>query len=386
MSFEENTVCTQGAGIAAGITECYAHQFPVRERLIYLNHAAVSPLCRPAAEAMKWLADDCLNFGSLHYDQWLAAYERVRAAAARLIGADRSEIALVKNTSEGICAVAEGIDWRPGDRVVAFREEFPANLYPWKLLEQKGVAVSWLSVEDPLDCIDQAARGARLLSISFVQFLSGYRAPIPAIGEICHRNRCIFMVDAIQGLGAFPLDVRACHVDALAADGHKWLMGPEGCGILYISQALQDQVRPIEFGWTNVAAYADYASRDMTLRPDAGRYECGTLNTIGCYGLAASLEFLLEVGIGEIAPVVQSLGDRLAAGVQAKGYELMGTRTPENGAGIVSFRKPGADAIEIVRRLRAERITTAARAGWVRTSPHFYIRPSEIDRMLELLP
>ena len=368
------------------LAQRYAQQFPVREHLIYLNHAAVSPLCRPAAEAMKWLADDCLNFGSLHYGQWLAAYERVRAAAARLTGADHSEIALMKNTSEGICAIAEGIHWRRGDRVVAFREEFPANLYPWKLLEKRGVDVVWLSVEDPLDRIDQAARCARLLSISFVQFLSGYRAPIRAIGEICHRNRCIFLVDAIQGLGAFPLDVRECQVDALAADGHKWLMGPEGCGILYISQALQEQVRPIEFGWTNVAAYHDYASRDMTLRGDAGRYECGTLNTIGCFGLAASLELLLEVGIGEIAPVVQSLGDRIAAGVRAKGYELLGDRTPETGAGIVSFRKPGSEAGELVHRLRSAGIATAARAGWVRTSPHFYIQPQEIDLMLELLP
>jgi selenocysteine lyase/cysteine desulfurase len=369
-----------------GLAERYADQFPVRERLIYLNHAAVSPLCRPAAEAMKWLADDCLNFGSLHYDQWLAAYERVRIAAAKLIGADRSEIALMKNTSEGICAVAEGLDWRPGDRVVAFREEFPANLYPWQLLEKKGVAVTWLSVYDPMDRIDQAARGARLLSISFVQFLSGYRAPVQALGEICHRHGCAFFVDAIQGLGVFPLDVRACHVDALAADGHKWLMGPEGCSVLYISQALQDQVRPLEFGWTNAASYNDYASRDMTLRADAGRYECGTLNTIGCYGLAAALEFVLEVGTAAMAPVVQSLGDRIARGVQEKGYELLGRRTPETGAGIVSFRKPGVDAVELVTGLRAKRVASAARAGWVRTSPHFYISPSDIDQMLELLP
>jgi len=368
------------------LSQRYAAEFPIRDRLIYLNHAAVSPLSRRAAEAMKWLADDCLNFGSLHYDKWLAAYERLRVAAARLIGADRSEIALMKNTSEGICAIAEGFDWRPGDRIVAFREEFPANLYPWKILERRGVPVTWLSVEDPLDCIDQAARGARLLSISFVQFLSGYRAPLREIGEICHRNRCIFLVDAIQGLGAFPLNVQECHIDALAADGHKWLIGPEGCGILYISEALQEQVRPVEFGWTNAAAHTDYGSRDMTLRADAGRYECGTLNTIGCFGLAAALEFLLEVGIGEIAPVVQSLGDRIAEGVQSKGYELLSRRTPETGAGIVSFRKPGVDTVEIVTRLRAERVATAARAGWVRTSPHFYISPSDIDRMLELLP
>jgi selenocysteine lyase/cysteine desulfurase len=366
--------------------ERYANQFPVRERLIYLNHAAVSPLSKPAADAMKRLADDCLCYGSLHYDQWLAAYEGVRVAAAKLIGADRSEIALVKNTSEGIATVALGLDWKPGDRIVGFHEEFPANYFPWLRLQEKGVGVTWLSVTDPLERIEEACRGARLLAISFVQFLTGYRAPIQEIGEICQRNHCIYLVDAIQGLGAFPIDVRASHIDALAADGHKWLTGPEGCGLLYISQALQDRVEPVEFGWTNVAHYNDYASRDMTLRPDAGRYECGTLNTIGCFGLQAAIEFLLEVGTREIAPVVQSLGDRIANGVKSKGYELLGERTASTGAGIVSFRKVGADAGQIVRKLRAAGICTSPRAGWVRTSPHFYISPADIDRMLDELP
>jgi cysteine desulfurase / selenocysteine lyase len=366
--------------------ERYAGEFPVRESLVYLNHAAVSPLSRRSADAMKRLADDCLHFGSLHYAEWLAVYQDVRVAAARLIHADASEIALVKNTSEGIATIAMGLNWQPGDRMVGFREEFPANIYPWKRLEAKGVEITWLSVADPLERIDEACRGARLLAISFVQFLSGYRAPIQAIGEICRRNHCIYFVDAIQGLGAFPLDVRACHIDALASDGHKWLMGPEGCGILYISQALQDRVEPVEFGWTNVAGYADYGSRDMALRRDAGRYECGTLNTIGCFGLKAAIEFLLEVGVGEIAPVVQNLGDRIAQGVQAKGYEVMGNRTPETGAGIVSFRKPGVEAPEVVAKLRAEGIIAAPRAGWVRTSPHFYISPPEIDRLVDCLP
>lgn len=370
----------------APIWERYADQFPVREHLTYLNHAAVAPLCKPAAEAMKQLADDCLQFGSLHYDQWLAAYEGLRVAAARLIGADRSEIALVKNTSEGIATVAMGLDWKAGDRIVGFAEEFPANLFPWKRLESRGVSVTWLSVKDPLERIDQACRGARLLSISFVQYLSGYRAPLQAIGEICHRNHCIFMVDAIQGLGAFPLDVRACRIQALAADGHKWLLGPEGCGILFVNRELQERVEPVEFGWTNVAKYADYASRDMALRPDAGRYECGTLNTIGCFGLRAAIEFLLEVGIEQIAPQIQRLGDQIARGVAARGYETLDTRTPETGAGIVSFRKAGQEAGAIVRKLRAAGITAAPRAGWVRTSPHFYIRPNEIERMLDLLP
>jgi cysteine desulfurase / selenocysteine lyase len=363
----------------------YADQFPIRQNLIYLNHAGVAPLCKPAADAMKQLADDCLNFGSFHYDQWMAAYEGLRAASARLINASPRDIALVKNTSEGIATIAMGLDWRSGDKVVAFTEEFPANYYPWKRLAAKGVTVEWLSCYDPLDRIEEACRGARLLAISFVQFLNGHRAPIKQIGEICSRNSCIFIVDAIQGLGAFPLDVEACRIDALAADGHKWLLGPEGCGILYINQALREQVEPVEFGWTNAASHNDYASRDMTLRPDAGRYECGTLNTVGCFGLRASIEFLLDIGVGQIAPVLQKLGDKVADGARARGYELLGPRTPETGAGIVSFRKPGIDSRQVVSRLKQAGVIAAPRAGWVRVSPHFYIHPDEIDRMLELL-
>jgi selenocysteine lyase/cysteine desulfurase len=366
--------------------EKYRDEFPVRERLVYLNHAAVAPLSRRAANAMKYLADDALAFGSFHYDEWLDAYEGVRRATARMISASPGEIALTKNTSEGLSFIATGLRWRAGDRIVAFHEEFPANQYPWRKLEDQGVRVEWLSVVDPLDKIEQAARGAQLLALSFVQYLSGYRAPIEAIGEICHRNDCVFVVDAIQGLGAFPLHVEKSHIDALAADGHKWLLGPEGCAILYVSERIQDRIEPIEFGWTNVAKYNDYASRDMDLRPDAGRYECGTLNTIGCFGLRAALELLLEIGVGEIAPVVQNLGDRIAQGVQAKGYEVLGCRTPATGAGIVSFRKEGVEAQEIVRRLRAAGIVAAPRQGWVRTSPHFYVGPEDIDRMVAELP
>jgi selenocysteine lyase/cysteine desulfurase len=364
----------------------YADQFPVRKHLVYLNHAAVAPLSRRAAEAMQRLAADCMEFGSLHYQEWLDAYEGLRVAAARLIGARRDEIAIVKNTSEGIATVAAGIDWQPGDKVVAFREEFPANFFPWKRLEESGVRVEWLSYLDPLDRIDQACRRARLLAISFVQYLSGHRAPIEALGEICHRNNSIFLVDAIQGLGAFLIDAGRARVDVLAADGHKWLLGPEGCGILFISQRIQDSVRPVELGWTNMAGYRDYASRSLTLRRDAGRYECGTLNTIGCFGLRAAIEFLLEVGLGEISPVVQKLGDLVAEGVLAKGYEVLGSRTEANGAGIVSFRKPGVESAYIVQRLKDAGIVAAPRQGWVRVSPHFYISPDEIGRMLEALP
>jgi len=360
----------------------YRDQFPVTESLIYLNHAGVAPLCKPAADAMRRLTDDALRVGSLHYDQWLAAYEGVRQAAARLMGASPREIAIVKNTSEGVAVVATGVDWKAGDKVVAFREEFPANYYPWKKLEESGVDVTWLSVEDPLDKIDSACRGARLLAISFVQYLSGYRADLNAIGEICRRRGCFFFVDAIQGLGAFPLDVEKTGIDALAADGHKWLLGPEGCGILYVRQSRQDSIRPVEFGWTNVAGHNDYASRDMTLRPDAGRYECGTLNTVGCYGLRAALEFLLEVGVENMAPAIQALGDRIVAGVCARGYEVLGRRTPSTGAGIVCFRRRDIESHLIVRRLKEKGMIAAPRQGWVRMAPHFYISPDEIDQVL----
>jgi len=364
----------------------YRNQFPVAQRLIYLNHAAVAPLPKRSADAMKAFADDALENGSLNYDQWMDTYEGLRVAAARLIGADRGEIAITKNTSEGIATVAMGMDWRPGDRVVAFKEEFPANYFPWRRLEAQRCAVEWLSIHDPLHSIERAARGAKLLAISYVQYLGGLRVDLNAIGEICHQSGCFFFVDAIQGLGAFPLDVRTAHIDALAADGHKWLLGPEGCGILYVRRERQDSIFPKEFGWTNVAGYNDYASRDMSLRPDAGRYECGTLNTIGCYGLRASIELLLEVGIERIGPVVQALTDRLTDGARRKGYQALGERTPENGSGIVTLHRPGMDSRALVRHLKERGIIAAPRQGWVRFSPHFYISPEEIDRVVEELP
>ena len=365
--------------------ERFSGHFPVSRNLVYLNHAGVSPLCRPAAEAMQKLAQDALDFGSLHYDQWVATYAKLRRNTARLIGCEAAEVAIVKNTSEGIAMVAAGLAWRAGDKVVAFHQEFPSNYYPWKRLEPRGVQVQWLSAFASLDEISAACRGARLLAISHVQYLSGYRVDLTAIGEICRRHGAFFLVDAIQGMGAFEIDVRRDNIQALAADGHKWMMGPEGCGVLYVQQDRQDEIEPVEFGWTNTAHYTDYASRDMTLRPDAGRYECGTLNTIGCYGLNAALEFLHEVGVGAIGAAVQARGDQVWNGVRERGMETLGTRTAASGAGIVSFRKPGVDAKLMVRRLKDRGFMAAPRQGWVRVSPHFYQSPREIDDLLRAL-
>ncbi|MBE0656896.1 MAG: aminotransferase class V-fold PLP-dependent enzyme [Bryobacteraceae bacterium] len=366
----------------------YRNEFPSANRLVYLNHAAVAPLCRRAADAMTWLTQDALENGSLHYDRWMKCYDQFRTAAARLCNAEPGEIAMVKNTSEGIATIALGLKWQPGDKIVAFREEFPANFYIWKKLEEwHGARVEWLSYLDPLEQVEQAARGAKLLAISFVQYLSGYRADLEAIGDICRRHGVFFLVDAIQGLGAFPLDVRKMNIQALAADGHKWLLGPEGHGVLYVQQDWQDRIEPVEFGWTTVKGYVDYASRDMALRTDAGRYECGTLNTVGAFGLTASMELLLEAGIENVAADVQRLGDQIARGAQQRGYEVMGgERTPATGSGIVSIRKPGVDSRMVHARLREAGVMCAPRQGWVRLSPHFYVTPDQISRALELLP
>ncbi|MEP7366706.1 MAG: aminotransferase class V-fold PLP-dependent enzyme [Acidobacteriota bacterium] len=357
--------------------------FPVTERFIYLNHAAVAPLVRPAADRMRWLAEDACLHGSLHFDQWLAAYEGLRLAAAELIGAHRDEIAIVKNTSEGIATVANGLDWRPGDRIVAFREEFPANMYPWQRLAPRGVTIDWLSIYDSLDTIDRAARGAKLLAISYVNYLSGHRVDLNAIGEICHRHGTFFFVDAIQGLGVFPLDVNRAHIGALAADGHKWLLGPEGCGILYVRREWLDRIEPVEFGWTNAASFTDYASRDMTLRHDAARYECGTLNTIGIFGLEASIRFLLSIGIGTIGETVLALSSQLLAGARAQGYEILGENHPNTRSGIVTIRREDTDSRMLVSRLKDSGVIAIPRQGYVRLSPHFYISPEEIGRVVE---
>jgi selenocysteine lyase/cysteine desulfurase len=366
--------------------QTWRSEFPITQNLLYLNHAAVGPLSRRAATAMQQLAQDALDYGSIHYADWMACYQAVRNSTARLINAQPAEIAIVKNTSEGIAIVATGMRWRAGDIVVAFREEFAANFFPWKKLESAGVTVRWLSVFDDLDKIEEAARGARMLALSYVQYLSGYRADLVKIGEICSRFGCFFFVDAIQGMGVFPIDVEAAKIDALAADGHKWMLGPEGCGVLYIRQSRQDEIEPVQIGWTNFAHYADYASRDMTLRADAGRYESGTLNTIGCYGLRAALDLLLEIGVENIAPTVRSLADRIRAGAETADYECLGPRSPETGAGIVAIKHRVHDSLYIVRRLKDKGISVTARQGWVRISPHFYISPEDIERLLAELP
>lgn len=365
----------------------YRDEFPVVERFIYLNHAAVSPLPLRSARAMEGLISDVTSGGITGYPGWIETCQGLRESTAKLISAEPEEIAVTKNTSEGLSFLANGIDWRPGDVVVAVRQDFPANVFPWKRLERRGVTVRWLELHGgrlELDEIDKACDGARLAAVSWAHYLSGFRLDLDAVGEICRRRDCLLAVDAVQALGPFPLDVKNAGVHFLSASGHKWLLGPEGCGFLYIEQSLQDQVEPAEFGWTNVSGFPSF-SREEVLRPDAGRYECGTLNTVGCYGLRASIELFLEAGTENTSRQVDALAQRLYDGVIEKGYQPMAHRDNGSGSGIVTFRKPGVDSEQAARTLAGQGVSLAARHGWLRAAPHFYNTTDEIDRTLQLL-
>ncbi len=363
-------------------------EFPVRERFVYLNHASTGPLPRRSARAIQEFADDQMLHGSTGYARWIAEYDHIRRSAANLIGAAPDEIALTKNTSEGLSFIANGLDWKPGDVCVAVRGEFPANIFPWARLERRGVELRWLELHDgaiDLDELDRACQGARLLAVSFVQYLSGFRLDLDQVGEICRRRDCLLVVDAVQGLGAFPVDVKRSGVHALTASGHKWLLGPEGAAFCYFSRELIPHVEPVEMGWTNVVGFPQYSAEDE-LRPDAGRYECGTLNTVGCFGLRASLDLFLEVGQPTIEDRIHALAERTLEGARSLGYEPIRERDRASGSGIVTVRKAGVDSGKTAAALAKQKISIAARHGWLRISPHFYNEPEDVDRLLEALP
>jgi len=368
----------------------YRAEFPVTRSCIYMNHAAVSPLSCRVRNAMGGLLEDVHRFGSEHWDRWVDAYAATRRAVASLLGADPSEIALIKNTSEGISFFANGLDWRDGDEVVSLEGEFPANFYPWQQQENKGVTLRLVKDENGRVSLDAIARAlgprTRVVTVSFVQFLSGFRLDLNALGEICAAHKALLFVDAIQGLGAFPLDVRRAQIAGLAADGHKWLTGPEGSGLLFIHKDLLDSIRPTSIGWMNFRRWMDFSSHDPTLRDDARRYESGTLNTVGVYGLGAAVDLLLEIGVENISGRVLDLTGRLRAGLKERGHEVFGPTAREESSGIVSFLPRTHTAEQVVAQLRAERILVSARSGKVRVSPHFYNSEAEINSLLEQLP
>ncbi len=363
--------------------------FPVTRTWAFLDHAAVAPLSAPARQALVEHADFMTANGGARLTPWVQRVEEVRGLAARLLNADPPDVAFVKNTSEGIGIVAEGFPWEAGDNVVTAAEEYPANLYPWLNLGHRGVGVRLVPSRGNRLALDDLAaamdRRTRLVSLSFVEYSSGFRNDLAAVGALCRERGAAFFVDAIQGLGVLPLDVRQAPVDFLAADGHKWMLGPEGAGVLWVRREWVERLHPVGVGWNSVVGATDFATIDFRLKPHAGRWESGSLNVGGISALGASLALLLDAGIPAVAGRVLALTDHLCERAASGGLEVFSSRRPDDRSGIVSLTVPGQDPRRLVRRCKEEGIVINQRAGRLRVSPHCYNTPAELDRLVEVL-
>lgn len=365
-------------------------EFPITRNYNFMNHAAVAPVSRRAANAVRayltQVEEKAYIQGGL-YKQ----VDRVRGLSAKLINCDPDEIAFIKNTSEGISFVANGLTWQTGDNIVTTNAEFPANIYPWQALRSRGVQLRMVLEEDgrvPIEGIMQAIDSrTRVVSISSVQFASGFRTDLATLGEYCQSKGVFFCVDAIQSLGAFPIDVRAMGIDFLAADGHKWLCAPEGLGIFYVKKELQGYLRPTTIGWLSMKNPFSYGRYNFDLAESAQRYEAGSHNVAGIYALGAAIELVHELGIERISHRLIQLTDRLAAGVREKGYRLASSRRHTEGSGIVAFVSDLHDHDQVQRHLEGEhRVVIAVRCGRLRASPHCYTSEKEIDQLIDVLP
>ena len=356
--------------------------FPVTSNVIYFNHAAVGPLSTRTSDAMEKHARDQRDYGALHWRDWYAEHAAARVSAAKLIGADAKEIAFIKNTSEGLSFVAQGLRWHERDNVVTTALEFPSNWTPWKRLERRGVecrVAALPAVEEIEPLIDKRTR---LVTISSVAFHNGFTADLHAIGELCASRGVLFCVDAIQSVGVLPIDVHAAKIDFLAADGHKWICGPEGAGIFYVAAGRLDELEVVENGWTNIDRQGKFIDCGLEWLPDARRFEAGSLNTNGIYGLRAALDLLLEAGIETIRARAMAVATRLAQGLEAIGW-----RAPLLGSPIVGATPPNVEKsiLWYHRRLEENGVVSAPREGLVRFSPHFYNEVAEADRIVAVL-
>jgi cysteine desulfurase/selenocysteine lyase len=301
----------------------------------------------------------------------------------------------VGNTTAGISLVAEGIDWRPGDNVVTLADEFPSNVYPWFNLESRGVETrrvptdvsGRLELERLAEACDERTR---IVTVSWIGFATGYRHDVKRIAAIAHEHGALMFLDAIQGLGAFPLDVNELDIDFLAADGHKWMLGPEGAGIAYIRQEHLEKLRPFGVGWHSVTPGQDYTHVELNLRPAAARYEGGTMNVCGNLALGASLKLLTELGIDAVAAAVLDITDRACERLAEIGATIVSDRRPdhrggEQRSGIVAFELPGRDPMALKRHCLKQQIVLGCRAGRLRISPHAYNNGEDLDRLVEVL-
>ncbi len=368
-------------------------EFPVARQKVFLAHAGVCPLPRRVAEAMRQYLTQITGDDQ---EEALPAsfFLETRALAARLLHAQAEEIALVGPTSLALSYIASGLSFRKGDNVLIYHDDYPANVYPWMALAEKGVQVRFLNVREigliglP-DVQSQVDDQTRLVALASCHFVSGHRIDLQGIGGFLAGRNIPFCVDGIQTLGAFPTTIE--RVDFLAADAHKWLLGPCAAGILYVRRSWQERLRPTVYGWHNVQC-PNYVAQDrLVYPPDARRYEPGSANLVGLVGLRAAIELLLEIGIENIAAELLRKRTWLVPALQAKGYRVLHPEAPpESASGIVTFHRPDADLPALHQKLSAANIITSLRADrsgnrYVRLSPHFYNTDAELRRLLALL-
>lgn len=366
----------------------FREQMPVAKRWAFFDHAAVAPLPTPTAQAIERWLTAALEQGNDEWPAWSRGVEECRRLAAQLIAADPAEIALVPNTTAGISIVAEGLPWQPGDNVVVPADEFPSNQYPWMNLASRGVECR--RVEMPPDRLDldrlEAACDARtrIVAASWVGYASGWRSDPRELADLAHRRGALLVLDAIQGLGVFPLDAAAAGVDFLAADGHKWLLGPEGAGALYVRREHLERLRPLGVGWHSVA-HADFGHIELRFKDSAARFEGGSQNMVGFLGLAASLELLLGLGTSAIAERILDVTDRACRKLSEAGCTVVSRREPPHASGIVAFDMPGANLQAVRAFCRGHRVAISYRGGRLRISPHAYNNEVDLDRLIEVL-
>jgi len=367
-------------------------EFPVAGGKIFLGHAGVCALPRRVAQAMI----DCANGGTLgdHEAFVMHRIADARQAGAKLLNCSPDEVSLVGPTSLGLSFVAAGLNFRKGDNILIYHDDYPSNVYPWMALAAKGVKVRLMNVRHlgvirPVDVMGQVDEDTRLVALASNHFISGHRLEHDVIGKFLRERGILFCLDAIQTLGALPTTVE--HVDFLAADAHKWLLGPCGAGLLYVKKDLQEKLNPPVYGWHNVRNPDFVAQETIEFRQGAAKFEAGTHNLVGLVGLLAAMELALEIGVDNIAAELLRKRAWLVPALQAKGCTVLNAKPkPENASGITSFFVPGKNLAELNQKLAAAGVVASLRTdrqgqNYLRLSPHFYNTDAELRRVVELL-
>lgn len=366
---------------------CCRDLFPVTKNLVFLNHAGMSAHPLTTSQAMQDFNRERLLYASKGFPRWMERVEEVRALVARLINARPEETAFTANTSSGLSLIAEGLDWRPGDEVVIVTPDFPSNVFPWLHLERRGVKVRRVVRNEgrftTRDVEQHFTSRTRLLAVSTVDYASGFCSDVQGLGELCRDRGVLLGLDAIQSLGVLPMDVASWSVDFLASGAHKWLLGPAGTALLYVSERLVERLDPPLTGWRSVVNEEEF-NLCFELKPDARRFENGCLNLEGIFGLGASLDLLLTRGIETIREEVFALNDHLTSGLRERGLTVSSHWTGRERSGILTFLPPGHPQ-ECWQHLMDHHVMCSLRGGAIRLAPHFYNDDSDLEAFFTVL-